>query len=272
MWCSELEFARWKSQSQQKLDQSRAGGVDVDIVPLVCVLNGLQQFFTTSSCSGRIIIIDQSSDSSDVQKQNCQWLFVSHQKITAEELISAVGGAKGDAMLKFEPFVLHVQCRGLEDAQLLHSVAVNSGFRNSGLTVGKTGKIISAVRSTHGLEVPLSQRGRLLVTHDYIHFLSQLCNQKMEENLRRIQRFQVNLQSALTAADRPRLHVPECPSAPPPASVNEDRPDQQKVYRRRRKREQTDCCHDDRRDTRDGCHDDSDSSLTELNDCLDLFT
>ncbi|KAJ0059079.1 hypothetical protein NL108_007455, partial [Boleophthalmus pectinirostris] len=84
-----------------------------------------------------------SAESSDVQKQNCQWLFVSHQKCTTEELVEAVGRSSGDAVLKFEPFVLHVQCRRLDDAQLMHSVAVNSGFRNSGLTVGKTRKIIS---------------------------------------------------------------------------------------------------------------------------------
>ncbi|XP_041753107.1 tRNA wybutosine-synthesizing protein 3 homolog, partial [Coregonus clupeaformis] len=44
--------------------------------------------------------------------------------------------------VKFEPIVLHVQCRQLDEAQLLHSVAINSGFRNSGLTVSKKGKII----------------------------------------------------------------------------------------------------------------------------------
>uniref|UniRef100_A0A8C6SRM6 tRNA wybutosine-synthesizing protein 3 homolog n=1 Tax=Neogobius melanostomus TaxID=47308 RepID=A0A8C6SRM6_9GOBI len=140
MSCTDREFARWKSQSAQKCDQSRKGGVDADIAPLVCLLNGLQQYFTTSSCSGRTILIDGNSDSSEVHKQNCQWLFVSHQKCTAEEVTSAVGGSSGDAVLKFEPFVLHVQCRRLEDAQLMHSVAVNSGFRNSGLTVGENGQ------------------------------------------------------------------------------------------------------------------------------------
>ena len=37
--------------------------------------------------------------------------------------------------------------------QLVHLTAVESGFRNSGITVGRAGKFVSAVRSTHGLEV-----------------------------------------------------------------------------------------------------------------------
>ncbi|KAM9720063.1 tRNA wybutosine-synthesizing protein 3 homolog isoform 3-T3 [Menidia menidia] len=104
-----------------------------------------------------------------------------------------------DAVLKFEPFVLHVQCRRLEDAQLMHSVAVNSAFRNSGITVSKKGKIMTAIRSTHGLEVPLTHNGKLLVEHDYIHFLIQKVNAKMEQNIQRIQRFYKSLQAALSS-------------------------------------------------------------------------
>ncbi|KAM9720066.1 tRNA wybutosine-synthesizing protein 3 homolog isoform 6-T6 [Menidia menidia] len=80
-----------------------------------------------------------------------------------------------DAVLKFEPFVLHVQCRRLEDAQLM------------------------AIRSTHGLEVPLTHNGKLLVEHDYIHFLIQKVNAKMEQNIQRIQRFYKSLQAALSS-------------------------------------------------------------------------
>lgn len=47
---------------------------------------------------------------------------------------------------------------------------------------------LQAVRSTHVLEVPLSHNGKVLVEEEYIHFLTQLANQKMEENFRRIQR------------------------------------------------------------------------------------
>ncbi|NXH16127.1 TYW3 protein, partial [Bucco capensis] len=96
--------------------------------------------------------------------------------------MTALQKATGDAVLKFEPFVLHVLCQELRDAQLLHSVAVESGFRNSGITVGRGGKTMMAVRSTHCLEVPLTRQGRLMVSEEYIEFLIHIANQKMEEN------------------------------------------------------------------------------------------
>lgn len=266
----EKRFSQWKKQCLNKLDLSKKGSVDEDIAHVVSLLNSFEEFFTTSSCSGRIILIDGAPDSSDVHKQNCFWLFVSHQKCKSDDLISALANSSGEAVLKFEPFVLHVQCRRLEDAQLMHSVAINSGFRNSGLTVGKTGKIITAVRSTHSLEVPLSHAGKLLVDHEYIHFLTQIANQKMEENLRRIHRFHQNLQSALPTEKLHKLQMSDSPVSQEPqevpyrAETEKGETNKTSVYKRRRKREQhhqTYCCHGD-----------GPSIVPELDDCLDLFT
>lgn len=114
-------------------------------------------------------------------------------------MILGLQKARGNAVFKFEPFVLHVQCKDLDSAKLLHSVAINSGFRNSGVSIGKKGKIIMAVRSTHCLEVPLSFKGEILVKENYIHFLVQTANQKMAENFDRIKRFFNGLQTALQA-------------------------------------------------------------------------
>ncbi|XP_010015389.1 PREDICTED: LOW QUALITY PROTEIN: tRNA wybutosine-synthesizing protein 3 homolog, partial [Nestor notabilis] len=114
--------------------------------------------------------------------------------------MTALEKATGDVVLKFEPFVLHVLCQELQDAQLVHTVAVNSGFRNSGITVGRGGKIMMAVRSTHCLEVPLTHKGKLMVSEEYMEFLIDIANQKMEENSRRIDRFYKCLELALEAA------------------------------------------------------------------------
>ncbi|XP_075038016.1 tRNA wybutosine-synthesizing protein 3 homolog [Mixophyes fleayi] len=190
-------FSHWKLQSSRRTDLSKKGSVDKDIEDTVRDINLQDCYFTTSSCSGRIILIDENLDLSIVQKQNCLWLFVTHEFCGSDDVFAALQKASGDAVMKFEPFVLHVQCRTLEDAQLLHNVAINSGFRNSGITVGKKGKIIMAVRSTHCLEVPLSHKGQCMVSNQYMDFLVQIANQKMEENKKRIARFYCCLQTAL---------------------------------------------------------------------------
>ncbi|XP_040607496.1 tRNA wybutosine-synthesizing protein 3 homolog isoform X1 [Mesocricetus auratus] len=144
-----------------------------------------------------VFLKTQSTNDSGIQKQHCRWLLVTHRPCVKDDVVAALKGATSNAVLKFEPFILHVQCRTLQDAQTLHSVAIESGFRNSGITVGKRGKTMLAVRSTHGLEVPLSHKGKLMVTEEYIEFLLTIANQKMEENKKRIERFYSCLQHAL---------------------------------------------------------------------------
>lgn len=55
----EKEFSRWKKQCLKKLDLSKKGSVDEDISHVVSLINSRERFFTTSSCSGRIILIDR---------------------------------------------------------------------------------------------------------------------------------------------------------------------------------------------------------------------
>ncbi|KAK2107161.1 tRNA methyltransferase tyw3 [Saguinus oedipus] len=195
------EFRKWKVQCLSKADLSRKGSVDEDVVELVQFLNMRDQFFTTSSCAGRILLLDgpvkviffmvEIVAASNPSRRRLPFPTI-HVSIPekdselsgSDELLSllALKKANGDATLKFEPFVLHVQCRQLQDAQIL------------------------AVRSTHGLEVPLSHKGKLMVTEEYIDFLLNVANQKMEENKKRIERFYNCLQHALERETMTNLH------------------------------------------------------------------
>ena len=40
-------------------------------------------------------------------------------------------------LFKHEPFLMHVQCRSLAAAQTLQQLALGSGFRESGIVLGK---------------------------------------------------------------------------------------------------------------------------------------
>ncbi|XP_053248018.1 tRNA wybutosine-synthesizing protein 3 homolog isoform X2 [Podarcis raffonei] len=170
------DFKRWKEQRLSRADGSRKGSVDEPIAGIVRLLNGRDSFCTTSSCSGRVVVLEQpplppraeATTGFEIQKQNCTWLMVTHQICTIENV---------------------------------HKVAIEAGFRNSGITVGRKGKIMMAVRSTHCLEVPLSRKGKLMVSEEYVDFVVQVANQKMEENWKRIDRFYSSLQLALESRD-----------------------------------------------------------------------
>ena len=147
---------------------------------------------TLSSCSGRIIVYRSgSSTAGKAEKRGTKWILVSHAPVEADAVWSAVKkeeetGEGGSIDFKFEPFILHLQCRTIELAKRAHTASLESGFRNTGLTVGKAGKLVLAVRSTHGLELPLSDgHGRILVSETYVEAVVAAANAKFAENEKR---------------------------------------------------------------------------------------
>ncbi|RWS10332.1 CD109 antigen-like protein, partial [Dinothrombium tinctorium] len=103
-----------------------------------------------------------------------------------------------NAVLLFEPFILHVCCDSLQMSQSLLHTALESGFRNSGITISKRNRIMVAVRSTHSLQVPLSLDGKLLVSNEYIEFVINQANEQLKENFNKIDKFYTNLNNFLS--------------------------------------------------------------------------
>lgn len=66
------------------------------------------------------------------------------------------------------------------------------------MTVGKSNKIVLATRSSHGLEVPLTdEEGNSLVAKEHFLFLCQAANKKFEDNEKKHLKFHLNVVRAL---------------------------------------------------------------------------
>lgn len=91
-------------------------------------------------------------------------------------------------VFRFEPLIIAVECKDVEAAQFLVSLAIFSGFRESGITsVSK--RVIVAIRCSIRMEVPLGDSEKLMVDEKYVEYLVELANEKMEANRRRTENF-----------------------------------------------------------------------------------
>lgn len=130
-------------------------------------------------------------------------MFISHEKIEPHVIISLLFPLKsaqsvtGDTSIhdhshslvfRFEPLIIAVECKDIEAAQVLVSLAILSGFRESGITsVNK--RVIIAIRCSIRLEVPLGDSEKIMVSPEYVEYLVELANEKMEANRRRTDNF-----------------------------------------------------------------------------------
>ncbi|EDQ92050.1 uncharacterized protein MONBRDRAFT_5697 [Monosiga brevicollis MX1] len=205
----DVSKARVLEQLQLCLDNSKKGALDAPIEALLNFINELDDYVTTSSCSGRIALFCEQQDA---RKRTGTWLLASHDVVTVEAAAAAyqderIRDSQGPVMFKFEPFVLHVQCRTLERARDFLKTALDCGLRlwmaslcmcapcisNSGLVLGK--KFMVAVRTTLKLESPVAYDGQRLVDEAYIACLVQMANDMFAENLQRIARFETGVRA-----------------------------------------------------------------------------
>ncbi|KAK9022971.1 hypothetical protein V6N11_003207 [Hibiscus sabdariffa] len=184
------------SLSSNEADKSPKGSLDTPIIPLINALNNHLSYFTTSSCSGRISILSQpkpdpiSRNPTKKKARGGTWLFITHDRADPDSVISLLFSDStkltqdSELVFRFEPLIIAVECRDLNSAQSLVSLAIACGFRESGITSASK-RVIVGIRCSIRMEVPLGDTQKIMVSEDYVRFLVRVANEKMEANWKR---------------------------------------------------------------------------------------
>jgi tRNA wybutosine-synthesizing protein 3 len=184
-------FLQRKQAVLSKSDKSSIGKWDEKIKSLCDKINSDDNFYTTSSCSGRVVLmVEQEKKSPDL------FLEVSHDIISYDWIKKSLKKISDDKkfknkLIKFklEQPILHIICRDLTSASEILDKALHIGFRRSGInSVGK--RILLELNSTERLEFPIIQNGKVLVDEDFLKLIVQLSNEKLETGWRKIERLQ----------------------------------------------------------------------------------
>ncbi|MBW2999414.1 hypothetical protein KY339_01975 [Candidatus Woesearchaeota archaeon] len=179
-------FEKHKKDFLAKQDKSKKGKVDKEIAGLVKLINKHPDYYTTSSCSGRITLLKKPSE----KKHEASWVFVSHEKITFENIKNVLKKLpKEEVWFMAEPAIFHVSARTIEDAQKIIDLANKSGFKKSGI-ISARNKIIVEVKGTERIETLLSKNNKLLLPEDYIKYVINAANKKLEKTRKKLKLFQ----------------------------------------------------------------------------------
>ncbi|MGM5487607.1 MAG: tRNA-wybutosine modification methyltransferase TYW3 [Nanobdellota archaeon] len=171
-------FDQAKQQALSKLDRSKKGEVDEEILPLITTLNKKRNFYTTSSCAGRIVLLELKGE----KKHEAHWQFCSHTSV--KELDLHVG--EFPVWFRFDPPIIHLCSRGLTDAQAFLGMAKIAGFKHTGII--STGKKIMIELMGHDKIVTLvAENGHRLVDTRYIEILVKKANEAMQRSHARLE-------------------------------------------------------------------------------------
>lgn len=178
-------FLKRKQDVLSKLDKSHIGSWDKKIAGLCDKINSFENYYTTSSCSGRVIlIIDAEKKGKDL------FVFVAHDKIDFEELKENLDLAlkkNKKIKFKFEPCILHIACKTLEDAEKLYEKGKLAGWKKSGI-IGMKNGITVELNSTEKLEFPIIQNKKILVSDDFLKIVVDEANKKLGKSWMKIEK------------------------------------------------------------------------------------
>ena len=177
-------------------------------------------------------IADDTEPEQSSGKGHGRWLLVSHETIDPNSLASTMDFVQRQTMashsqgsfrnnkdhkeaanhdmddsvvFKMEPMLLHVAASTLSRGKQLLGLALRLGFRESGLIVTDT-RITVAIRSySLALSVPIAREGPLLPSNEYLYALCRHANEKLNQNMTKLQKLQGGIEEGLFEEGEPKL-------------------------------------------------------------------
>ncbi|MGE0793194.1 MAG: tRNA wybutosine-synthesizing 3 family protein [Candidatus Woesearchaeota archaeon] len=185
-----FDFEKEKKECLDKLykpDKSKKGDVDTEMIPLINIINSKENYFTTSSCSGRISIFTIDVDN---KKNTANWIFVSHVVVGFQQILDALKDLPSTIVrFKFEPLIIHICCKTIDDAKKLILICQEIGLKDSGI-MSLNEKIIVKINGSERIDAPVGVDGKLIVDENYLKFVTELANEKLKKTHEKIQKLQ----------------------------------------------------------------------------------
>lgn len=169
------------------LDQDK---VDKLVIHILQHINEKDEYFTTSSCAGRIVVLQLPRIG---DKKHAVFLGRWHRQVHLEEVQEALSRyTMGQAWLLTQPPIFHIGCKDLEAANELLTLGVTNGFKHSGIR-SLSGQIIVELNSTERMDMPIGKDKTLFIDDNSISFLVDVAN----TSLFRAQKKLSNLKEAI---------------------------------------------------------------------------
>lgn len=175
------KFELFKAKAMKGLaDAKEKKLVDEDAMPFVDEINEKNDYFTSSSCYGRIYLIDLPS-----RKKN-ESLFIEkhHRKVSFDEMRKALNEYDGKIWFRQEAFILHVSCKDVDSARKALEAKTRAGIKRGGIFNIKEGRVQIEIEGTQKIDCPVKDGKKILVSDEYFNHLVNLANEKIENNVR----------------------------------------------------------------------------------------
>ncbi|ADY00552.1 hypothetical protein VMUT_0339 [Vulcanisaeta moutnovskia 768-28] len=163
------------------MEEGAQNRVDFDIYDFLLTFNkSLNDFYTTSSCSGRIALAKAPrlsySKGSGLFKFVVKW----HRPVTYGEVMNVLSNIdSGDVWFLVRAPIIHFVARDVHGALTILRMAREAGFKHSGIYSVTHDGVVVEVQGEDRFEVPIIINGKLIVTMDDLRRIIDIANETL---------------------------------------------------------------------------------------------
>ena len=179
-------FERRKQEQLKKNDKSFKQSWDKPILILCEIINKNPDYYTTSSCSGRIALFK-----GEIKKQPNILLKTYHEKITLKQLkkdLEEISKTFRSLIhFKQEPCIIHIATTNLEQAQKLHDLGKLAGWKKNGI-IASSSRFVVELSGTDKLEFPIVNQSKFLVDDNFLNLIIKESNKRLDKSWEKIEK------------------------------------------------------------------------------------
>lgn len=174
------EFDELKKQAMKKLSAAKKEKLaDEPAIELLDEINAKRDYFTSSSCYGRIMLINFAGE-----KGRANFVERWHRTVSFDEVKKALDNANGVIWLRMEPLILHVSCRDVGAAAKLLRAKDRAGIKRGGIFNIADGRVQIEIEGTQRVEALVKASGVQVVSDDYVNNIVSIANERFKRNER----------------------------------------------------------------------------------------
>ncbi|MBN1159860.1 MAG: hypothetical protein JXA43_01320 [Candidatus Diapherotrites archaeon] len=180
-----MEWETVKRRNRATLiKEEKEGKVDEILIKFLKKMNSKKDFGTSSSCAGRIMLIDIPDDG---KKNKTVRPAVWHREVNIDEFWNVLENYSGNELwFKQEPYILHIVCKDVDSAQKILKLKAKRGMKRGGIFVINKERVMIELEGTKKMEFPVKKKNKMLITKESAEFMLQKANKKLSSNYKEL--------------------------------------------------------------------------------------
>ncbi len=184
-----------KKEFMKRIEMDKEiGYLDPGIEVYLAAINNREKSFTTSSCIGRVTIVDADYP---WQRKESSVIFKKHNELSKEELENIIRIPPARTYwLNVNGPILHINTLNLNEAVYILEKAREAGFKHSGImNISRNGIMVELISGTQ-FAIPLRTKDTFIIdTEEGINEIITIVNKTLKEGRERLKKLKQGLEA-----------------------------------------------------------------------------